>query len=239
MPTPLQLLLHILPRPDVRQRVLRTRPANLIQYLMLNEVAGSTALDSSGTGRDGTITAASLGQPGIGDGRTGLGFDGSTSKVNLYSAALASAWNGQEFTVSLWMRGNGTWGNDFKTALRIAADASNSLKIYRFGTSTVGLDYTAGGTNKSLSKSGMPLGSYFNLIVTGSKTADRLVLYINGVYMSEASALGTWAGAPASTTTVLGASTTAPLNVWIGGCAHLALWNVALSAGEVGAAGVL
>ena len=65
-----------------------------IAYWPLSEASGTTIVDASGNARNGAYTAVTLGQAGIGDGRTSASFDGSTSFGDLYSASLAGAFNG-------------------------------------------------------------------------------------------------------------------------------------------------
>ena len=52
------------------RRVLHTENDNLVGYWTLRESSGSTAVDESGNGCDGTYNSPTLGQPGIGDGWT-------------------------------------------------------------------------------------------------------------------------------------------------------------------------
>jgi len=53
-----------------------------IAYWPMDEQSGTVAVDQSGNGRNGAYTAVTLGQPGMGDGRTAASFDASSAKVS-------------------------------------------------------------------------------------------------------------------------------------------------------------
>ncbi|MFV1969356.1 MAG: hypothetical protein ACC628_28375, partial [Pirellulaceae bacterium] len=58
------------------------------------EASGSISDDLSPQGNDGAYTGVTLGQPGIGDGRTCPLFDGANDYNNIYSAALNTDFDG-------------------------------------------------------------------------------------------------------------------------------------------------
>jgi hypothetical protein len=221
------------------ERVLGMEPANLIGYWPLWEASGTKAEDISGRGHHGVHTGVTLGQPGIGDGRTCPLFDGTNDFNNVYSAALAADFNGAEGTLLIWakvanagvwtdgvarvMAGIGVDGTD--NFLRTSKDAANnSLSVY----------YEAGGTIDTVFKTGASAVGYMCLAMTWSKSGELLMSYYNGAAVDAGSAtLGTWAGALASTRCVIGAATTTPALPWSGNLAHCALWSKALTAAQI------
>ncbi len=76
------------------ETVLATDP---IAHWTLGERFGATAYDATPNHFNGTITGATLGRPGIGDGLTSMFFDGLTDFVDIWSPGFRDAFNGSEF----------------------------------------------------------------------------------------------------------------------------------------------
>lgn len=83
---------------DLTQRVLNTEPAALVGWWLLDGANGATIVDLSPNGCNGTAYNVVFGQQGPGDGLPSLGFDGSTSYIDLFSPTLTSLWNGDRGT---------------------------------------------------------------------------------------------------------------------------------------------
>ena len=86
------------------KRVLAIDPTHLLGYWPLWEPGGSVAYDISGHNRHGAYTGVTLGHAGIGDGNGCPFFDGANDYANIYSASLASAFNGAEGTVAVLLK---------------------------------------------------------------------------------------------------------------------------------------
>lgn len=211
--------------------------SGLIAYWPLWESSGTVAVDVSGNGRDGAYTAVTLGQSGIGDGRTCPLFNGTSSFVNVFSASLQGAFVGGEGTLSLWMRvaNAGVWTDGVqRRGIRLAVDGNNTINIGRLTTNNqFRWTYAAGAVTKSVTKSSLTTTDWMHIALTWSKSADLMVAYFNGTQEGTNNALGTWAGSLASTLCTIGATSTAPLDVWSGTEAHVALWNNALGASTI------
>lgn len=213
-----------------------------IAYWPMAEASGTVALDASGNARNGAYTGVTLGNVGIGDGRTAAGFDGATSYNNVYSASLNGAFTPGEFTVALWgkVSAAGVWTDGIlRRLIRLRADANNDIALSKNSTNgQLIAGYTAGGTGKFVTVSTTTLGWFF-LALTVSKSGDAMKAYYAdaGTPFAQAGAtqtgLGTWAGALASTTTIVGAAVTTPSNVWSGNMAHVPLWSTPLSAAQI------
>jgi hypothetical protein len=212
-------------------------PANLIAYWPLSDLVGSTtAADESGNGRTGACTAVTFGQQGIGDGRRAASFDGSTSLCNVYSASLAGVFPTAEGTLEGWFLCN-DWADGVNRRTVIFQASSQNRIIFNKGSgaNTANLTYIAGNVNKNIAITMSPTG-FFHLALTWSVAADQVIGYLNGVQQGATlTGLGTWVGALAATTCVIGAGDTAPANVWSGRAAHVALWNTPLSAAQIAA----
>jgi hypothetical protein len=210
-----------------------------IAYWPMAEASGSVAQDESGNGRNGAYTGVTLGNTGIGDGRTAPSFDGATSFNNVFSASLAAAFNNQEGTIIVWFKVSaaGVWSDGVnRRILRFAADANNQVYINKSSSvNTLDIIYQANSTAKGVSSSGLGASVAFNQIaITWSKSADQVKCYLNGVQTgATATGLGVWSGALAATTTLIGAFVTTPSNVINGFLAHAAVWTTPLSAAQI------
>lgn len=224
-------------------KVLGIAPANVLALWTLGDASGLTATDASGNGRTGTyVNTPTLAQPGIGDGRTAVLFDGSNDLVNLFTTSLRDAWpsNG-ELTVMLWAKVASAGVLTDATVRQLAffqVDANNFCNIRRNTTTNqYQAVYTAGGTAKAVvfttSSTAWQL-----FALTASKSADQVKAYVGGVQVGTTqTGLGVWAGTLA--TALLGASTTGGSGPYSGAEQHAAVFNIALSPAQIAAAAVV
>jgi len=209
-----------------------------IQYLPMDEPSGSVAFDRSGNGRNGAYTGVALGQPGIGDGRTAPSFDGATSFNNVYSASLAAAFSGAQGSLVIWgkVSASGVWADGIaRRMIYLAVDTNNRVSLVKSNTNNeVDYLYVAGGTTKSGGVTSFSPLTPFCIGLTWDKAGDAVKFYVNGPQSgATVTGLGVFAGSLASTTTLIGAISTAPANVWNGLLAHAAVFNRTLSAAEM------
>lgn len=211
--------------------------AGLIAHWRLREGTGTSVVDTVAgyTGTFGATTRAPAWATGpivdFGDGSTG-------KHVALHSAGFASAFNGAEGTavVVAAVSAAGVWTDTVnRRLLSLRVDGSNWVMIDRSPTNnTVLYQYNAGGTSKSINKGSVSPTGYMRLALTWSDAADQLIAYYNGVAVAAATtALGTWAGSPAASLTVLGAASNAVASGWAGSAAGVLVYNRPLSAGEI------
>lgn len=212
----------------------------LIAYWTGNDKSGTIAVDSSGNGRDGTYTAVTLGQTGIGDGGSSVLYDGTTSKTNVFSTSLQSAFNGAEGSLFAWLQvsASGVWTDGIQRLVgTFRADNNNRCQIDKSANNTMRGLYVAGGTAKAVSIGSQTSTGWLHLAMTWSKAADQLKVYLNGAQQGTTqTGLGAFAGSIASTSTVIGSFDTTPSLVWSGYIAHVALLNRPATAAEVAAA---
>ena len=213
--------------------------ANLIGYWPLAEPSGTTIVDESGNARNGAYTSVTLGQQGIGDGRTAATFNGTTSTGNVYGASLAGAFNGAEGTFTAWlqMSGAGVWTDAaIRRYATFTVDANNIIALFKHSTNnTIRCDYKAGSTLSSVSSTAVGGSTaWFHVAITWSNAADQVKVYINGAQVGATqTGLGTWAGALSVGGAKIGSAETAA-NFWSGNEADAALWTTPLSAAQVG-----
>ncbi len=218
---------------DYAWRVLHTRPESIIGYWPLDEVVGTVAHDLSGRRHNGAYTGVDLARTGIGDGRTCPYFDGSTDYVNIFSAALASAFNGAEGTVLIWgkVANAGVWGDGtFDELFAFQGDANNYYIMRKTSTAnTLALLCKRGAT--ALSATYVTSRLNWMCITLIWSAGKSLIWYLSGEQIGATLASGIWAGA--LTKALIGSQTSTPTEVWSGNLAHCALWNCALSAQEI------
>ena len=186
---------------------------------------------------NGVYSNVTLGQPGIGDGRTSALFvPASGSYVNLFSAGLAADFNATELTFSVWAKVSaaGVWTDStFRTLMIFRADSNNEMEIYKpSANNQLGIEYLGSGTTDFAVTSSYANTYWQHIALTLSKSADELKGYVNGVQaMATQSTLGTWSGA--LTQAILGAYSLTPESLWSGYLAHGILLNRAATPQEI------
>lgn len=218
------------------QRVLATDP---IAYWVQDEKSGAVAYDLvSGRvagAQNGAYTGVTLGQDGIGDGRTSPYYGGANDYTNIHSATLAGAFNSSTGTALIWFRigAAGVWtdGNQ-RNALTLVVDGANGIQIFKDGNANLmACRYRAGGVTKNVV---IPSGGTLDWIhigLTWNKPADEMRPYYNGTqFGATQNGLGVWAGNLAAAFTNIGCYQTIPNFVTNGYIAHVAVWGRVLAA---------
>lgn len=210
----------------------KVQAANPLLYLPLADRQKMIAFDASYYNHNGIYQNVTPGI-GIGDSRMGAVFDG-TGYIDI--STVATTFNGNEWSIVVWAYNLGT-GSAALRIVNIEVDTSNLIRIrYTPFTNGIVWQYTASGVAKSVTFVAT-LAIFHCFALTCSKSAGasgELKAYFDGVQVGTTqTALGTFVGVPALTTTVLGAGNTAAQMGWVGGIAHAELYNVALSATTV------
>jgi hypothetical protein len=226
--------------PDVyAAKVLNTSSGCLIGYWPMWDVSGTTADNYEGTiARDGTYAVPGLGQTGIGDGRTSASFDGSTAYCDIFSSSLCTVFSGAEGTLMAWAKVSASevWADGTpRVMVNLYIDVNNEISFSR-GTSndTIRLLYKAGGTLELVDYGSLSGTNFHCFVMTWSKTGEIVRYFYDGIPTGAADEnLGIWAGDLVNTTTVIGAYSTTPTNVWDGSIAHVAIWKTPLTAAQI------
>lgn len=206
-----------------------------IQYLPLNDASGLIADDASANNLDGAYTDVMLGTTGIGDGDTAATFNGTTSKCNVYSAGLVSAFNPLEGSILIYgkVSGAGVWTDGTSRRLvNLYADNNNIVYISKASVNNlIECYYRAGGISKGANII-TSTTDWFCVVLTWSKSNDRARVYFNSFQNgSDLTGLGTWAGNLANFSYVGARDTNS--NVWSGDLAHYALYDRELTQAEI------
>jgi len=160
-------------------------PDELNVQLALNATSGTTATDSSGQGRDGTLQ----GGASWGDGRNGssaLALNGSNGYLALQQGVLSGL---GDYTIALWVYWNAAATNtrvfdfgsgDIAYLALIPRDSQGVMRVSVTGTTYFGEQSIQAG-------SALPTGRWVHLAVTLSGTTGTL--YVDGAAVASNSAI--------------------------------------------------
>ena len=226
--------------PQYAAKVLSVERANLIGYWPMWERSGAISRDYSPRGNHGVYTGATLGQPGIGDGRTSIFCDGVNDFSNIISAGLGADFDGDEGTFLIWMKvaNAGVWTDGIaRRPLTIEVDGNNYMLFDKPAANSIRGIYRAGGTLETGTRGGITTLDFFSFAMNWSAIADEVKYYYNGAWFETDTALGAWVGPIIRA--IIGAATVTPAFPWHGWLAHAMLFSTPLSDVNVGHLGVL
>lgn len=212
-----------------------------IAYWPMWEPAGAVAGCLVDPAQNGAYTGVTLGQLGIGDGKTCPYFDGANDYNNIYSVPFAGAFNGAEGTAIIWAQvlNAAVWTDaSFRNVINILADFNNYIDIIKFAVNNwLTYRYIAGGVAEQIDYVTPAPTTFFSAGITWSASAPptgEMRAYFNGIQVGATQVgLGVWAGAPAVGTTLIGAGNLVPGQVWNGYLAHGAVWDRPLTPVEM------
>jgi len=208
-----------------------------IAYWMLAEAAGVTAVDQiNSPAQDGTHVGVTLGQSGIGDGRTCPLYDGVNDYTNVYTVTFRDAFDGDLGSYLVWMKvsGVGVWTDGgIRYCINVDADDTrNTVRIFKSSTNNR-LEWGREGANtyQKVQKNGVAETGWICLGLTWNVAADELKAYYNGVQegLTQAGNVAWEAVTPNLARTIIGALRTAPTSLWDGYLAHVAVWDSVLN----------
>jgi hypothetical protein len=184
---------------------------------------------------DGTNYLPALAQPGMGDGKSAPYFNGSAF-VDIYSPALAAAFDGNTLTISAWAKAGFDWGDAAANDIHsLYVDGNNQVHMFKGGANAfywrhIGSATT--GLRGDLAASYSGWQHYAQVIEAGVMKAYR-----NGALVgAEVGGLGVFSGSLAPSGVKIGnAAQSTPFHAWVGWIAHYAIFNQALSAAQIGA----
>lgn len=212
-----------------QSRVLALAP---IRYWPLDDAAGSVIARELVVGGNGTPPNVTFGVAGIGDGKTAASFNGTTSYINVVSAALATAFSGAEGTYAQWLKiPADVWGDGTtRRACRLLADASNFALVQKLNNSTLVFTMRRGGNTLTYTSAENPT-NWIHIAMRWSTAANAASAFINGNKYAMTGTWSTWSGA--LIIAVIGASSITPDEPFSGEIAHFALWDKPLTDDEI------
>ncbi len=220
---------------DYLSRCLATRPYATIEHWSLDDPSGIVARGAL-HGYNGTTSGATVGQPGMGDGRTSYLLDGINDTIGIGTAEVIARFNPLAGTISVWTKVPPAVWIDATTRYLVHVGVNGSTNFARMFRnildSDLRSDYRAGGVNRLTSyPTGSPTG-WFHVTLTWDKAADEVKMYFNGVQVGVTlTGLGTWVGTLVAGFTQIGSASGG--GFWSGHVQHVTLRSQSLSAGEI------
>jgi len=220
-------------------KVLSIEPANLIAYYPMWEKSGAIADNYEGTvARDGTYANVTLGQSGIGDGNTCPLFDGTNGYVDIYSASLATAFDGDEGTFMIWFKvfNAGVWTDGAERRINnLEVDGSNRIILRKdSGNNSMSFYHFGGGDNELITNSPYSPTGWVSVALTWSLSSDATKAYYAGSQVGGTqSGLSAWVGALQNGYTFIGADFPAVTRPWHGYLAHCGIWTKELTGAQI------
>jgi len=208
---------------------------NPIAFWKLNEQTGTVANDISINEYNGTYDGATLYIDPFLNTRAPY-FDGTNDLVILPHATLTAKFNGQKGSLSVWARpydATALADGTRRVIVRLYVDGSNIFTLQReLPNNQYSLNYTAGATTSQRYFDNTAI-TWSNYIVTWSKAADQVCVYVNNVLQGEVlTTLGTWAGNITAAYISAYTPNPTPARIWNGYISHCAIFDKVLSASE-------
>lgn len=208
----------------------RIQAANLIGYWPLN----GNANDISGYGYHGTTSNVTWTSAGWVDGSLCATFAGN-GYVNVFSAALAAAFNGSAGSVSMWQQVSavGDWNDAaWRSTIDITVDGANSVSLAKRNTlNNFYFSHTSGGNTESRTYLTAGPTAWFHTGITWTIPGDQVIYYYAGAAVETDTVLSAWAGTIVRF--LLGAQTIALAQPWKGNIKDVGLWNTPLSGAQM------
>lgn len=231
-----QMLYGLAGRGGYFNKVLRTHP---FAYWPLWEASGTVAQSLVNRAQDGTYSSDVSTWPpgtGIGDGYTAPYFDGTNDSINILTADLQSAFDGDTGTVCAWVRvaNAGVW-TDASDHYIVNFDAPGDYWIYTYKPaqppppSRILLQRGAVGIVGLVPTSTPATTEWFHVACTWDSVADELNIYLDGVRTFGAGGMNAWVG----TLDAARIGGRAGGTRWEGWLQHVALWSRVLLPAEV------
>ena len=215
-----------------------------VELWIMGELSGTTAAASVLTPtRDGTfanVTLDNVDGPG-GFSRAGL-WNGTTSTCDIYSASLASAFNGSVGTALIFAKISGAqWGDStLRNLLYLAVDSSNFVRLLKTAiTNRIIIRYKASDTTQTVTYDSTGPTGWVLWGVTWTTIGNEMKAYFlpssaGGQIGTTQVGLTAWVGTLNSDTTVIGsASVSSPSVVMSGNLGYCAIYDTVLTEAQI------
>lgn len=229
-----------IPIPEYIELVREIRQSSLILFLPLNETAGTIARNAQGVAaRNGTYTSVALNSKlGIQNYPAPL-FDGATSFVDIYSASLNAAWNGNVSQICGWSQvsGAGVWTDGaVREIFAISSIGNPDFIIFRKNNANNQLRVLLKRNNVTGSQvqAFSDTGWFWWSVEISAAGVTVYVRPLGGAEINFSAAnVQSWSANLLSTRTCIGALTDTPTNVFAGFEQFFSIWaGVNLTADE-------
>lgn len=220
--------IELIKLPEYYWQLKAIAPDNLIALLPLWDSSGSAADDLSSNEYDGTYdSGVTLDQPGIGDGRRSVYFDGAGS-IDIQDAIDAMDFETGSYLVWLKPPAGGFIGAAQEYILNARIDANNFVTLRVWSAGTMAWTNRLGGTGSTSTKD---ISSATGWQLFGcSWASSRADFFYNGAQFTFQATGSLGAGSPAQYH--LGAYDGGHANPYTGWMGYFALWDTNLSTAQ-------
>ena len=174
-------------------------------------------------------------------GLTAPYFDGVSAFTNIYSAALAAAFNGARGTLLTWARvgSAGVWTDGAARNIITIGNGNDIIAIRRTtNNGEMRLAHFAGATLRAVDYTTSSPTGWVPYALTWSVSANAVKAYMLGAQIGAVAGPAAWGIAPVSTLMVIGAASTVPASVYSGLIGLTLLCDRDLSPAEIAALSV-
>lgn len=214
-------------------RMLSTKPVALWP---LSEPAGAASVADVVASFAGTPSNVTLANATFPDGTPAPLFNGTSSYIDILTAAFVSAFTGgDEGSMAIWLRPNTGVLSDgaFRTLLVLRSNAQNFVTLEKSSLANAIFGYRRA-SNESRNAHTTTFNSAWNhLVFTWKRSSGRLYMYRNGVQIA-GNTDSTQAFVGSLTEAYIGAVSKASL-FWSGWLKYAAVWNRELTQSDVNA----
>jgi hypothetical protein len=198
----------------------------LVGYWKFDDGSGTTAVDSSGSGNNGTLT----GGPTWTTGRIGgaLSFSGSGTEVDINKSVLNTS---QSYSVSAWVQistANGWASAVTQDGMNVSGFFLQRTDQGKFAFSLINSDSTQGSVTRAVSGFNPLTNFWYQLACVYDATLNQIKLYVNGTLLDTQSVPAAW-NAGGETVIGRGKYGGSPVDFWPGLIDDVRLYNRALS----------
>ena len=162
---------------------------------------------------------------------TAVDLDGTGDKFDIYSSALATAFDGQNGSMSVYLN-HDDWSSGSESLAVTLGNATNWIKVGKSDDDAVLVRYNTDGGGITRKTTYFQAG-WIHLVLTWSLTADRLILYLDGAEQYAVNGVKAFTGGLASGYCYIGDEAAADTSPWDGKLQHVLIWDRVLTAGEV------
>ena len=214
---------------DYSTKVLSYNP---IAYWPLWEASGGVAECLVNSAQNGAYTGVTLGQPGIGDGRTCPLFDGATGFVDVFTTTFRDAFSSTEGAIMLWckMFNAAVWTDgQNRRAFDFRRDTSNRIYTLKPNDNEYQLIHTGNGAHAYATHATSTV-AWFHWAFSWSLANTETLFYFNGTGFDTNGAPTAWSDV--MTDALIGANV-GPGNYFYGWLAHCAVWDTPLTPAQI------
>ena len=209
--------------------------SGLVGYWKFDDGSGTTAVDSSGSGNNGTLTGGPTWTTGRINGA--LSFNGSSTEVDTNKSVLDTS---QSYSVSAWVQ----LSNPNVWASAVTQDGANVSGFFlqytnpsipnggRFAFSLISSDSTQSQTTRAISPFSPLTNFWYQIVGVHDATNNLIKLYVNGTLVDTQPVAAAW---NAGGETVIGRGKYGgnPVDFWPGLIDDVRVYDRALSDAEV------